>query len=193
MPHSEGLPPEINSANMLGGPGPFSMAHASMKWMSLGKEMWDLKMSFDQMLTCLTEEWSGEVAMQAINAAKPFQEWLEDLSDQIMNIARQTHYIMRAFRLAHYDVVDPELINANRAQVLALLQDNELGQNTAAIAQLEHEYADYWDQDGDAMRTYRHDLSVALTSLTPWQQPPPIANNTGLVASMPRAADRFGL
>ncbi|KLO25636.1 PPE family protein [Mycobacterium haemophilum] len=188
MPHSEGLPPEINSANMRNGPGGSSLVYASSQWTSLGGEMWDLKSSFNQMLHCLTEEWSGEMAMQAINAATPFQEWLEDLSDQIMNIARQTHYIMVTFCNAHNDVVHPALINANRAQMLALLQDNELGQNTAAIAALEDEYADYWDQDGDAMRTYRHDLSVALTRLTPWTPPPSIATNTRLVQPVPLPA-----
>ncbi|AKN16040.1 PPE family protein [Mycobacterium haemophilum DSM 44634] len=193
MPHSEGLPPEINSANMRNGPGGSSLVHAADRWKLLGDEMQKLKSSFNQMLSSLIEEWSGEVARQAINAAKPFQEWLEDLSDQIMNIARQTHYIMRAFCSAHNDVVDPEEIDANRAEVLALINDNEFGQNNAAIAALEDEYGRFWDQNGRAMWWYRYTLSAALTSLTPWLQPPPIANNIGLVAPMPRAADRFGL
>ena len=185
MPHSEGPPPEINSHNMRNGPGPFSMANASSQWTSLGQEMWELKCSFDQMLNCLTKEWSGEVAMQLINAANAFQKWLVDLSDQIMNIARQTHYIVVAFCLAHNDVVDPEVIDANRAQMMALSNDNEFGLNNAAIAARDEEYADYWDQDGEAMRTYRHNLSAALTTLTPWQQPPPIATNTGLAQPVP--------
>ncbi|KLO29839.1 PPE family protein [Mycobacterium haemophilum] len=194
MPHSEGLPPEINSANMCNGPGPLSMAHASMEWELLGQEMWDLKVSFDQMLHCLTEEWSGEVARQAINAAKPFQDWLVDLDKQITNVGNETQHILRAFLDAHHEVVPPALIDANRAEVLALINDNELGLNNAAIAALEDEYGRYWDQDGDVMKTYRARLSRAMRRLnTPWLQPPPIANNTGLVASVPHAADRFGL
>ncbi|AKN16034.2 hypothetical protein B586_04770 [Mycobacterium haemophilum DSM 44634] len=178
---------------MRNGPGPASLTRASSQWTELGYEVSSLKWQLDVMLSGLAKAWSGEAAMQVINAAKPFQEWLVDLVDQIANIARQTHYIMVAFCLAHNSMVDPALINANRTQMLALTNDNELGQNTAAIAQLEHEYADYWDQDGDAMRTYRHDLSFALTRLTPWQQPPPIATNTGLVQPIPRAEARFGL
>ncbi|AKN16044.1 PPE family protein [Mycobacterium haemophilum DSM 44634] len=184
MPHSEGLPPEINSGNMWNGPGGSSLVHASWRWGLLNHKMWDLKVSFDQMLHCLTEEWSGEVARQVINAAKPFQEWLEDLSDQIMNIARETQCIMTAFYVAQDELVDPELIDANRAEVLALINDNELGQNNAAIAALEDEYGRYWDQDGTAMYRYRRKLSVALSRLTPWQ-PPPTANDTGLVQPVP--------
>ncbi|MFW3115999.1 PPE family protein [Mycobacterium haemophilum DSM 44634] len=48
----------------------------------------------------------------------------------------------------------PALIDANRAEVLALVNDNELGLNTVAIAALEDEYGRYWDQDGGAMMTY---------------------------------------
>ncbi|WP_082607675.1 PPE family protein [Mycobacterium haemophilum] len=181
MPHSEGLPPEINSANMCNGPGPLSMAHASMEWELLGQEMWDLKCSFDQMLSCLTEEWSGEVARQVINAAKPFQDWLVDLDKQITNVGNETQHILRAFLDAHHEVVPPALIDANRAEVLALVNDNELGLNNTAIAALEGEYGRYWDQDGGAMMTYRARLSRAMRRLsTPWLQPPPIASNTGL-------------
>ncbi|ALL56329.1 hypothetical protein B586_05135 [Mycobacterium haemophilum DSM 44634] len=152
-----------------------------MEWELLGQEMWDLKCSFDQMLSCLTEEWSGEVARQVINAAKPFQDWLVDLDKQITNVGNETQHILRAFLDAHHEVVPPALIDANRAEVLALVNDNELGLNNTAIAALEGEYGRYWDQDGGAMMTYRARLSRAMRRLsTPWLQPPPIASNTGL-------------
>ncbi|AKN16046.2 hypothetical protein B586_04840 [Mycobacterium haemophilum DSM 44634] len=164
---------------MYNGPGHDSLARAYGQWSVLGHEASSLKSSFDQMLSCLTEQWSGEEAMQVINAATPFQEWLVDLGEQITNVARQTQYIMGAFCLAHHEVVPPEVIDANRAEVLALINDNELGQNTVAIAALEDEYGRYWDQDGDVMKIYRAMLSGTLRQLnTPWQQPPPIANNT---------------
>ncbi|MFW3113111.1 PPE family protein, partial [Mycobacterium haemophilum DSM 44634] len=80
-----------------------------------------------------------------------------------------------------HEVVPPALIDANRAEVLALVNDNELGLNNTAIAALEGEYGRYWDQDGGAMMTYRARLSRAMRRLsTPWLQPPPIASNTGL-------------
>ncbi|MCV7342436.1 PPE family protein [Mycobacterium haemophilum] len=194
MPHSEGLPPEINSHNMWDGPGPSSMVRASKEWGLLGQEMWDFKCSFEHMLSCLTEEWSGEVARQVIDAAKPFQQWLVDLGKQITNAWNETQHILAAFCLAHNGVVHPAQIDANRAQVSALLKDNEFGLYIAAIAQLEDEYGRYWDHNGMVMDRYRAMLSGAMRKLnTPWLQPPPIANNTGLVASVPRAADRFGL
>ena len=185
MPHFEALPPEINSHNMWGGRGPSSLVYAGQRWESLGDEMQDLKESFDEMLSCLTEQWSGEVAIQVINAAKPFQQWLVDLVEQIFDIERETECIMRAFCIAQDELVDPELIDANRAQMLALINDNELGLNNAAIEELEDEYADFWDQDGRAMKKYRNNVSAASNRLTPWQQPPPIATNTGLAQPVP--------
>ena len=164
---------------MYDGAGGSSLVRSSLRWGLLNKEVWDLKCSFDQMLSCLTEQWSGEAAMQVINAAKPFQEWLVDLGEQIFNIEREAQRIMMAFYIAQNELVHPALIDANRAQMLALSNDNEFGLNNAAIAQLEQEYADYWDQDGAAMKRYRVRLSAALKRLPPWQLPPPIANNTG--------------
>ncbi|AKN16043.1 PPE family protein [Mycobacterium haemophilum DSM 44634] len=186
MPHSEGLPPEINSGNIWNGPGAGSLVTAYAQWEMLGREARSLECSLDQMLGCLMEEWSGEVAMQVNNAATPFLDWLANFSDQVTNAARQTQRILIAFCNAHNEVVPPEAIDANRAEMLALINDNELGQNTAAIVALEDEYGRYWDQDGVAMNRYRWGLSTALTNLkTPWQQPPPIANNTGLVPPVP--------
>ncbi|AKN15605.1 PPE family protein [Mycobacterium haemophilum DSM 44634] len=190
MPHFEGLPPEINSHNMLNGPGPSSMARAAKEWWMLGQEMLDLKRSFDHMLNCLTEEWSGEVAKQAINAAKPFQEWLMDFGKHINNVGNEIQHILGAFCDAQNEMVPLDVIDANRAEVLALSNDNELGQNNPAIAALESTYALYWDYDGGAMARYRVRLFSALRKLTtPWLQPPPIASNTGLVQPMPRAAE----
>ncbi|ALL56333.1 hypothetical protein B586_04760 [Mycobacterium haemophilum DSM 44634] len=153
--------------------------------------MRNLTASFDEMLSCLAEQWSGEAATQVIDASKPFQQWLVDLDKQISNVEEAILQLMAAFRHAHSDVVDPELIDANRAQVVALINDNELGLNTPEISALEDEYGRYWDQDGRAMTMYRVRLSVARRMLrTPWQQPPPIASNTGLVQPVPLAADR---
>ncbi|MCV7341354.1 PPE family protein [Mycobacterium haemophilum DSM 44634] len=181
MPHSEGLPPEINSHNIWGGPGADSIEDAVQAWTSLRKEMWDLKRSFSQMLHCLKDNWSGPAAQQVIDAATLFLRWLYYLDGKIYETERLTRYVADAFVDARHNVVHPELIDTNRAEVLALINDNELGQNNAAIAALEDEYGRYWDQDGRAMLWYRQTLSAAVKKLTPWRQPPPIATNTGLV------------
>ncbi|KLO25631.1 PPE family protein [Mycobacterium haemophilum] len=185
MPHSEGLPPEINSHNIWGGPGADSIEDAVRAWASLRREICDLGSQFDQILLCLMDDWSGPVAIRVIDAATPFLRWLDSLDAKLFATERHIRRIGRAFFNARRDAVHPILIDANRAQVLALTRDNEFGQNNAAIAALEDEYGRYWDQDGRAMWWYRQELSNALSRLTPWQQPPPIANNTGLVQPVP--------
>ncbi|KLO25640.1 PPE family protein [Mycobacterium haemophilum] len=188
MPHSEGLPPEINSSNMLNGPGPLSITYACMQWKTLIQEVQNLKSSFNQILRCLMDNWSGPAAIQVSNAATPFQNWLNYLHTKVDTTETEIRSIMYAVHNARHGVVDPELIDANRAQALVLSSDNELGQNTAAIAALEEEYAEYWDQDGMVMERYRDAVRFALSRLTPWTPPPPIATNTGLVQPVPRVA-----
>ncbi|KLO26777.1 PPE family protein [Mycobacterium haemophilum] len=195
MPHSEGLPPEINSHNVLNGPGISSMNRTKKQWNVLAWDMHYLDLSFRRILRRLADEWSGEAAEQVINAATPFQEWLADLAESFVSVQVRIGNIEQYFDWARQEVVDLASIDANRAQVLALTMDNDLGQNTATIPALEDEYDEYWDQDDEAMKRYRSGLSRELRQLqkTPWQQPPPIATDTGLVAPMPRAADGFGL
>ena len=185
MPHSEGLPPEINSANIWGGPGADSIEEAVRAWTSLRMEIWHLKSSFNQILHYLTDEWSGPAAIQVIDAATPFLRWLYYLEDKLYATERHLRYFADAFLGARHDVVRPELIDANRAQILALSKDNEFGLNNAAIAARDEEYADYWDQDGEAMRWYRHTLAAVVKKLAPWTPPPPIATNTGLAQPVP--------
>lgn len=72
--------------------------------------------------------------------------------------------------------------NNNRAERQILIDNNALGQFTAQIADLDQEYDDFWDEDGEVMRDYRLRVSDALSKLTPWKAPPPIAHSTVLVA-----------
>lgn len=185
MEFEDGYPPEVNSGNMYAGPGSQSLRAAAWAWRSLGKELTALQWRFNQILGDLMERWSGVVANQVMEAAKPFVKWLADLSAQLSEIERQIYAILAAYQWAHDGVVHPTVIAANRVRRAELINDNTLGRNDAAIARLDQQYEDFWDQDGYVMRNYRDSVRDALLQLTPWQQPPPIANNTGLVAPEP--------
>ncbi len=67
--------------------------------------------------------------------------------------------------------VPPPLIAANRAQLMALIATNFLGQNTPAIAATEAQYTEMWVQDAIAMYGYAAD-SMPASTLQPVDEPP---------------------
>lgn len=78
-----------------------------------------------------------------------------------------------AYEQAYAMTVPPPVIAANRALLAALVASNIVGQNTAAIADTEAQYADYWAQDAAAMSGYS--LSSAAATQLPQFAP---ANNS---------------
>jgi PPE-repeat protein len=74
--------------------------------------------------------------------------------------------------------VPPPLIDANRASLAMLLATNIVGQNTAAIAATEAQYAEMWAQDAAAMYGYAG-ASAAATTVTPFNPPPQTTNPAG--------------
>ena len=77
--------------------------------------------------------------------------------------------------------VPPPAVTANRTQLASLIATNFFGQNTAAIAATEAQYADYWAQDAAAMSGYAAS-SAAATQLSPFASPKKSTNETGLTA-----------
>ncbi|WP_119184927.1 PPE family protein [Mycobacterium decipiens] len=183
--HFEANPPEVNSGNMYAGPGPDSLWAAASAWRSLDTEMTAVQRMFNRTLLCLMDAWQGPAATQVMEATKPFVRWLAELCEQLSEVEMQIYQIERAYEWARREVVHPTQIYRNRAEKWLLINNNVLGQNNAAIADLDQEYDDFWDEDGEVMRDYRLRVSDALAQLTPWKPPPPIANKTGLVAPAP--------
>lgn len=153
--HFEAYPPEVNSANIYAGPGPDSMLAASINCITTGPAQASIRDSSVR---------------------------LTDLCVQLSEVERQIHEIVRAYEWAHHDMVPLAQIYNNRAERQILIDNNALGQFTAQIADLDQEYDDFWDEDGEVMRDYRLRVSDALSKLTPWKAPPPIAHSTVLVA-----------
>jgi PPE-repeat protein len=82
---------------------------------------------------------------------------------------------------AHAMTVPPPAVTANRAQLHGLIATNFFGQNTAAIAATEAQYAEYWAQDAAAMSGYATS-SAAAAKLTPFSSPQQTTNAAGLTA-----------
>jgi PPE-repeat protein len=85
-----------------------------------------------------------------------------------------------AYEAAFAAHVPPVEIAANRSLLAQLVATNIFGQNTAAIAAAEVQYAEMWAQDALAMDTYSSS-SLAASKVTPFSQPPQITNAGGLV------------
>ncbi|OBH20614.1 PPE family protein [Mycolicibacter sinensis] len=172
------IPPEVTSGQMYTGPGAESLLAAATAWEGLAAELHSTMTSYRAVLTSLTgEAWVGTSAAAMIAAATPFVEWMSTAAAQATQAAVQAGAAASAFEVALAAVVPPPVIAANRSLRAALLASNTFGQNTAAIAAADAQYAQMWAQDAAAMFTYQA-AAAAATRLTPFA-PPPQAGNTG--------------
>ncbi|OBH24137.1 hypothetical protein A9X03_01780 [Mycobacterium sp. E1715] len=105
-------------------------------------------------------------------AAAPYVQWLTATSGQAELVANQTRLSAAAFEVAFTATVPPEVIAANRALLMSLIATNILGQNTAAIAATEAQYAEMWAQDVAAMTAYDASIKSAEATWTPFSSPP---------------------
>ena len=176
------LPPEINSARMYAGPGSGSLLAAAGSWDSLAAELGITAQTYESVLSGLTSlHWRGPAADAMSAAVAPYMGWLHITAEQTRQTAMQAREAAAAYELAHAMTVPPPAVTANRAQLAALIATNILGQNTAAIAATEAQYAEYWAQDAAAMYGYAAS-SAAAAQLTPFSPPKQTTNAAGLTA-----------
>lgn len=177
----ETLPPETNSANIEMGPGPNSMLAAAQAWERVAKEMSsEVFEPFRRVLDELLEAWSGQSAMRITETTAPFLKWLIELEKQLKVAHEQTTYLRMVYGLARRAIVPRQNILDNRAERDKLVTTKEFGLDSNEIAELDRVYQNYWVQDTNAMRNYHNVVRQALSTMTAWQPPPPIVNETGL-------------
>jgi PPE-repeat protein len=176
------LPPEINSARMYTGPGSGPFLAAAGSWDSLAAELGITAESCESVLSGLTGlYWRGPTAELMSARAAPYLGWLHTTAERAKQTAMQAQAAAAAYELAYAMTVPPAAVAANRAQLAALIATNFFGQNTAAIAATEAQYAEYWAQDAAAMYGYATNVAAA-TQLTPFSSPPQTTNPDGLSA-----------
>ncbi|KBA15938.1 PPE family protein PPE27, partial [Mycobacterium tuberculosis M1700] len=97
-----------------------------------------------------------------------------------------------AYEAAFVMTVPPPVITANRVLVMTLIATNFFGQNSAAIAVAEAQYAEMWAQDAVAMYGYAA-ASASASRLIPFAAPPKTTNSAGVVAQVAAVAAMPGL
>ncbi|OBH01171.1 MULTISPECIES: PPE family protein [unclassified Mycobacterium] len=173
------LPPEINSARMYSGPGSASMVAAAGAWNALAAEMRSAAATYGAVVAGLTSEsWFGPSSMQMTAAVAPYLEWLSATATQAEQTGTQANAAAAAYESAFAATVPPAVVAANRVQLSNLTATNVFGQNTAAIAATEAQYAEMWAQDAAAMNGYAS-ASSAATQLTPFTAPQSATNYGG--------------
>ena len=173
------LPPEVNSARMYSGEGSGPMLAVAAAWNVLAAELRSTALSYGKVLTALTgEEWHGPASAAMAAAAMPYVAWMSTTASQAQLTATQATAAAVAYETAFAATVAPALVAANRAQLSSLIATNVIGQNTAAIAANEAQYAEMWAQDAAAMYGYAAS-SASASQLTSFTQPEPIAKASG--------------
>jgi PPE-repeat protein len=175
------LPPEINSARMYTGPGSGSLLAAAGSWDSLSAELGTTAESYESVLSGLNLQWRGPASDAMAATAAHYMGWLQTTAEQAKQTAMQTRAAAAAYEQAYTMTVPPPAVTANRTQLASLVATNLLGQNTAAIAATEAQYAEYWAQDATAMSGYTTS-SGAATQLPRFSSPKKSTNESGLTA-----------
>ncbi|MCV7028705.1 PPE family protein [Mycobacterium sherrisii] len=174
------LPPEINSARMYAGAGPGPMMAAAAAWDYLAAELSSSAASYSAVTAELTSSsWFGPASRSMLAAATPYISWLSAAAALAEQTSIQAKSVASAFDTAFAMTVPPPVIAENRAQLLALIATNILGQNTAAIAATEAAYAQMWAQDAAAMNGYAG-LASTAAQLVPFAEPQQTTDQAGL-------------
>jgi PPE-repeat protein len=177
------FPPEVNSGRMYAGPGPGPMLAAAAAWDGLAAELQSTAASYRSVISELTDgPWLGASSVSMAAATAPYLGWMTTASGQAEQTATQAKAAAAAYETAFAMTVPPAVIAANRSLLMALIATNVLGQNTAAIAANETDYAEMWAQDTAAMYGYAGS-SAAATTLAPFTSPPPTTNPAGQEAA----------
>lgn len=176
------LPPEINSGRMYSGAGSGSMLTAAAAWDGLAAELRSTATAYGSAIAGLTGgSWQGPSSAVMAAAAAPYAAWMSATAAQAEQTAAQARSAAAAFETAFASVVPPPVIAANRSQLASLVATNIFGQNTAAIAATEAQYAEMWAEDAAAMYSYAG-RSASASTVTPFNAAPQTTNPGGVVA-----------
>ncbi|MDT5355439.1 MAG: hypothetical protein QOJ56_3971 [Mycobacterium sp.] len=166
-------PPELISAKIYSGPGTESLQAAASAWDGLASELQSTATNFESVVSGLISgDWTGPSSEAAAAAAAPYVSWLSTTAGQAEQTAGQARAAATAYETALAATVPPAEIAANRTQLLSLLQTNLFGQNNAAIAAAEAEYAQFWAQDVAAVTGYAGSSQAATSGLGSFTEAP---------------------
>ncbi len=176
------LPPEINSGRMYCGPGSGPMLAAAAAWDGVAVELGLAATGYASVIAELTgAPWVGAASLSMVAAATPYVAWRSQAAARAEQAGMQAAAAAAAYEAAFVMTVPPPVITANRVLVMTLIATNFFGQNSAAIAVAEAQYAEMWAQDAVAMYGYAA-ASASASRLIPFAAPPKTTNSAGVVA-----------
>jgi PPE-repeat protein len=176
------IPPEITSARMFTGAGSGSLMTAAAAWNQVAAELNSAARGYQQTVTTLSsDDWQGAASTAMADAAAPYLAWMTNTAAEAEHAASQARAAAGAYDAALASTVPPPMIAANRIQLTELVSNNVFGQNIAAIAKVEAQYAEMWAQDATAMYNYAGQ-SAAATKVTPFAAAPQITSPTAQAA-----------
>lgn len=182
------LSPEINSGRIYAGPGSGPMLAAAAAWDALSTELHCIAERYGSVVSGLTSgPWLGASSASMAAAAAPYVAWTTTTATQAEEAAAQAKTAAAAYEAVFAMTVPPPVVAANRSLLMTLVATNFLGQNTAAIAATEADYAEMWAQDAAAMYLYAAS-SAAASTLTPFTAPAPTTSPAGLAGQAVTAA-----
>ncbi|UMB69569.1 PPE family protein, SVP subgroup [Mycobacterium paraterrae] len=165
------LPPEINSARMYLGPGQGPLQSAAHAWSNLSDELRLAASSISREVSALvTTAWRGATSSAMAGTLTRHSAWFYAAAELADQTAARAQQAADAYATAFWQTVPPPVVAANRQLLVALIAGNLFGQNSAAIAQAEAQYAHMWVQDAVAMYQYAAE-SADAAALTPFSSP----------------------
>jgi PPE-repeat protein len=173
------LPPEINSGRMYAGAGSPPMLAAAAAWDELAAELCTAASGYSSTITELTSSpWVGPSSVTMLSAVVPYVGWLRAVATLAEQTANQARAAVSAYEAAFAMTVPPAVVLANRVSLMTLIATNFFGQNSAAIAATEVQYAEMWAQDATAMYGYTA-ASATASDLNTFASPPNTTNSNG--------------
>jgi PPE-repeat protein len=183
------IPPEINSALMAQGAGSGPLLEAATAWDGLAADLEATATQYQTAITNLTTgAWLGPSSDHMAAAAEPYIAWLQTTAAEAAQTGAQAKTAASAYQTAYASMVPVPVITANRAELMTLVANNFLGQNTGAIAQNEAEYLDMWIQDALGMDTYNLNSTGASAALPTQTAAPMVTSGAQAAASTAAAA-----
>jgi PPE-repeat protein len=186
------IPPEINSALMAQGAGSGPLLEAATAWDGLAADLEATATQYQTAITNLTTgTWLGPSSAHMAAAAEPYIAWLQSTAAEAAQTGAQAKAAAGAYQTAFASMVPVPVITANRTELMTLVANNFLGQNTGAIAQNEAEYLDMWIQDALGMDTYNLNSTGASAALPAQTAAPMVTSGSQALpaAAAPAALD----
>jgi PPE-repeat protein len=174
-------PPELIAALLKAGAGSAPMMSAAASWHGLAAELEQAAASYQSVITELGSTWQGPSSSQMASAASEYIAWLQQTAAAAQQAGTQATSSAAAYETASNTIVPLPVIEANRAQLAALVATNFLGVNTPAILATEAAYAAMWSTNSAVMYAYSA-ASTAAQTLVPMTPAPQTTNPAGAVA-----------